>query len=98
MTGRSNAASSKGFINSRSGRGLACAAAISLLALAGCDEDEALRTFRDAASPVFFDGLSTLVGGLIDGLDAVVQDGVDTANDGASAEGGDTTTGETAGG
>lgn len=98
MSGRNRTGLKREIASARVGRIVACALAASLAGSAGCDEDEALRTFRDAASPVFFDGLSTLVGGLIDGLDAVVQEGVDTANDGADTTGTDTSGGDTTGG
>lgn len=58
-----------------------------MLALAGavgCNEDQALRTFRGAASDAIASGLKSILTGFVDGLSAVAQEGVDVANDGTN--------------
>lgn len=50
-----------------------------------CNEEEALKTFRDAASESLQSGIKTITDGIIDGLFAVFQSNTDTTS-------GDTTT------
>ena len=47
----------------------------------GCNEEEALRTFRDAAASSIQSGVKTIADGIIDGLFAVFQSGTDSAED-----------------
>lgn len=72
-------------------RGLALSGA-SLMASAGlsagCNEDEALRAFRDAASGSLQDGLTSIAGGVIDGAFAVFELGSDESGSGDGAQGG----------
>lgn len=62
-------------------RGAWCATVALLTALlvtaAGCDEEEAGRTFRDVASSSIQAGVNDIMDGMVDGLFAVLQLGTD---------------------
>jgi len=82
----------------RSGRGLAVGATLLALAgVVGCNEDQALRTFRGAASDAIASGLKTILGGFVDGLNAVAQEGVDAAGDGTNTNTNSSSSGSTSG-
>ncbi len=76
--GRDNSAS--GLSRSRSVR-VRCAilalAAVSLVLGTACDEEEALRAFRSAASSSMQSGVSSIMDGFVDGLFAVFEQGTE---------------------
>ncbi|HMQ15177.1 MAG TPA: hypothetical protein PKC49_04310 [Phycisphaerae bacterium] len=61
----------------------AWAALVAAAALCGgCNEDEALRAFRDAAASSLQSGLTSIASGVIDGAFAVFELGSDQGADG----------------
>jgi hypothetical protein len=72
----------------RAARGAARLAVVAAgLALsAGCNSDEAMRAFRDAATQSLSDGLKSISSGIIDGAVAVIQLGGDDSASGTSPE------------
>jgi hypothetical protein len=77
-----------------------CATAALVLATlvlgTGCDEEEAMRTFRDAASTSLQTGMKSMMDGVIDGMFAVFELGTDQTggeSSGASSESDSSSTG-----
>ena len=52
----------------------------------GCNEEEALTTFRNAASDSVLEGLKTISNGFFDGLFAVIEAGNDGTADTTTTE------------
>jgi hypothetical protein len=65
-------------------------AATGLVANVGCDEEEAGRAFRDAATSNLQSGLKSMLDGIVDGMFAVFDLGTDqsSTSGGSSSEGG----------
>jgi hypothetical protein len=64
------------------------ALALTLSLVCGCNDDEALRAFRDAAASSLQAGVDSIAGGIIDGAFAVFELGADET--GGSDTSGDT--------
>jgi len=59
----------------------------------GCDEEEAGRAFRDAATSSLQTGLKTALDGIVDGMFAVFELGTDDSSSSGSSSSTDTSSG-----